>query len=132
MQEPVPERTSDRPLADRHFLSGDFDVETEIVDGSSLLRLHGELDLASADRLSDDLEAVFDAQPAAVVLDLANLTFVDSTGIQVFLQAGRRAASSGCTFMLEAPCDRVLKILQLIGVEELATGGAGSPSSVRP
>lgn len=88
--------------------------EDEVV-----LKLQGELDMASAPGLGRALATALDAAPAMLTLDLAGLTFLDSTGLRVLITASRRASGQGCTFVIRSPNRSVLRTLQLTGVEKL-------------
>ncbi len=62
----------------------DFDLDVVRDDhGNSRLTLRGELDLATVPRLEQALAEAGDD----VVLDLRGLTFMDSTGVRVLLEA---------------------------------------------
>jgi len=66
----------------------DFDLTvTRDPQGGSQLTLRGELDLATAGRLEQALASA----SAPVVLDLRGLTFMDSTGVRVLLEAAEDA-----------------------------------------
>ena len=96
-----------------------FHVEIAAGDGATLLRLSGELDMATAPRLREALSSVLDARPSSIAVDVADLTFVDSTGVGVFLSASRRAATIECPFVVRFPRRAVLRVLRLTGVERL-------------
>ena len=61
-------------------------VHESDVDGVRLLEVFGELDLATAPRLEHALAEAGDD----VLLDLRGLTFMDSTGVRVLLEAAER------------------------------------------
>jgi anti-sigma B factor antagonist len=66
----------------------DFDLTTAPdARGGQRVTLRGELDLATAGRL----EAAIEQAGSPVMLDLSGLTFMDSTGVRVLLQAAERA-----------------------------------------
>ena len=96
-----------------------FHAYPDTTDGTVLIRLEGELDMASAPRLGRILHEALDGGAATVALDLTGLTFLDSTGIRVLFSAHRRAAAQGCAFILRSPTRSVLKVLRLTGVERL-------------
>jgi len=75
--------------------------------------------MATAPALARALDTALDARPTAITVDLTDLSFVDSTGIRVLINACRRAGSEGCSFTLRAPCRSVLKALRLTGVDRL-------------
>jgi len=54
------------------------------ADSAGILWLTGEFDIAAIDEFQATVDAVLDAQ-REVVLDLSELTFLDSTGIRAFL-----------------------------------------------
>ena len=85
----------------------------------AVVRLHGELDMATAPLLDDTLTSVLGDGAVEVVVDLASLTFLDSTGISVLLGAGQRAGEVGTGFRVRAPNRPVRKALHLTGVEEI-------------
>ncbi len=62
------------------------------ADGCAI-RLAGELDAAAAPALDHELNRALDGG-AAVVLDLARLTFIDSTGVKCLVRAARAAQGS--------------------------------------
>jgi anti-sigma B factor antagonist len=65
----------------------DFDLTvTQDADGARRVALRGELDLGTAARL----EQALDAADGPVLLDLRELTFMDSTGVRVLLEAAER------------------------------------------
>ena len=96
-----------------------FYVEVNEVEGSVVLRLEGELDTATARELRAALATAMATDATAVVLDLSGLSFIDSTGIAVFLAACHQAESHGRSFTLRHPGRMVLKVLHLTGVDRL-------------
>jgi anti-anti-sigma factor len=57
-----------------------------------VVRASGELDIASAKRLEEELLGAIDSYPSAVVLDLGGVSFADSTGLRTLFLAAKRAA----------------------------------------
>ena len=87
--------------------------------GSVVVRLTGELDLATAPDLAEALTVAADAGVGGLVVDLTDLRFIDSNGIHVLLAAGHRARIDGFPMTLRNPTRQVLKVLQLTGVDQL-------------
>ena len=84
----------------------------------AVLALDGELDPASA---ADAVKRMLllDLRPGGhLVLDLSGLTFMDSTGIRLILQAGERARMHGAGLVVVRPPDRVMRVLELVGLDE--------------
>jgi len=64
------------------------------------LSVCGELDLASAPALARELQGAERPQLGRIVLDLAALDFIDSSGVRLLLQAKERADSNGHLLVL--------------------------------
>lgn len=95
---------------------GHFDVATSSDGGAQVFLLSGELDIATADRLTAELEAVETAADARRVIDLSGLTFMDSTGLRVLIAANRSAAEGGYELVIvtgESPARRVLELTRM-------------------
>jgi anti-sigma B factor antagonist len=83
-----------------------------------VLGLSGELDAATATAAHKRLIGVELHAGDELVLDLSRLTFMDSTGIRLILQAREHALQHGAGFALARGPDAVMRVLQLIGLEE--------------
>ena len=80
----------------------------------------GELDLATAPELEDKvLDAVRQAS-RTVVLDLRELTFMDSTGVRTIVAAHQTAEESGCQLrVVRPPRDTpVSRVIEISGIDE--------------
>ena len=94
-------------------------TEFEILrlDGDSGLKVVGELDIATAPQLRAALQgAVFADTP---VLDLSELTFLDSCGVHALLDFARAQNGNGPVVILD-PSDAVTRLLELIGIDQHA------------
>lgn len=86
-----------------------------------VVRLGGELDLASAPVLERELEnGQIDAAPM-LVFDLDGLEFLDSTGLQVLLATHRRATERGQQFAITRGSPQVQRLLDITRVAERLT-----------
>jgi anti-sigma B factor antagonist len=79
------------------------------------LSLTGELDMASADALRSCLESI-DEDFREVVLDLSELTFMDSSGLAVIIDAQRRCNETTQQLALHNPGRAVAKLLEITGM----------------
>ena len=92
---------------------------TELERGSSVvLRLAGELDMATADELRLSLEDAI-AAGSPVVVDMAGVEFIDASGLRPILQAAAKLNGSGPLTLVNAP--HVSRLLQLTGLTGLST-----------
>jgi anti-anti-sigma factor len=106
------------PDQDRRFRSGLFSLES-LPDGETrTLRLHGELDLATAPTLEQALAEALEAGGAQLILDLSDLNFIDSTGIAILIGAISRDGDRPEIFFIPSKAPAVARVLKLTGVEE--------------
>jgi anti-sigma B factor antagonist len=87
--------------------------------GAPCLRVAGELDVATADRLLDDAQRFLTGAAGRLVLDLRGVVFLDSVGIRALLLLRRSALGRGVTLDVvahEEPVGRLLRITSLDGV----------------
>jgi anti-sigma B factor antagonist len=74
----------------------DVEVETERRDGGLRVALSGDLDVASAGSVEQRLvELEGPDAPSDLVLDLRGLSFIDSTGLSLLINADSRARKAG-------------------------------------
>ncbi|MFI5040609.1 MAG: STAS domain-containing protein [Acidimicrobiales bacterium] len=94
-------------------------VEVGAEGDETVIGLAGELDLATAPELWAAIDEAIAAGRTHLVLDLRDLSFVDSTGLGVFVRAGKdlRAADGGLA--LRSPGERVAKLLEITRLEEV-------------
>jgi anti-sigma B factor antagonist len=86
--------------------------------GDDVVRVSGELDIRTCERLERTAgELVDHGRP--VVLDLAELTFCDSTGLAVLVRLHKRAEAAGSQLVLRSPVPRVQNLLTLTGLTRL-------------
>lgn len=93
---------------------------TAQTDGPvTVLRLAGELDLATAGHLREHLHRalVQGASLRHLVVDVAGLEFLDVAGLNALLEAGPHLASTGATLSLRRPRPMVRRMLTLLGLE---------------
>jgi anti-sigma B factor antagonist len=82
-----------------------------------VLSVHGELDLASAPLLQSEIESV-ETEQGALVLDLEDLDFVDSTGLRVILAAHERSQERGHEFAVTRGSRQIQRLLDITRVGE--------------
>ena len=91
------------------------------VDGDALVaRLIGEVDLSNAEQLGTEVAAATPPGAAGVVLDLSQVTYLDSFGVHVMFGLRQRLAERGQVLGLVVPSDSpLLATLRIAHVSEL-------------
>lgn len=78
----------------------------------------GELDMATCPLVEAEVDGLLERRFRHVVIDLRQLTFIDSSGAHLLLNAGRRAQASGSRLSLMLAPGAVSRVLELCGVLE--------------
>ena len=105
-------------MCDHHIVAG-LDVEIQAHAGQAILVLHGELDMGTESQLHDVAVAQLAVQGVAKLgLDLAGITFLDSTGVTALLDLRKRANDRGIDMQILAVSRRAARILALVGLAE--------------
>src|SRR5438094_6119989 len=86
--------------------------------GAGGFRLEGELDLSTAPRLGDRLRDVV-AAGGPILVDLSALEFMDSTGIQVLIEAARAIEARGWCLYVHVDGGMVASVLELVGLDSI-------------
>ena len=80
------------------------------------LFVHGEIDLATADRFEERVsEGVMDAPGSSVLIDLSGVTFMDSAGMRALIRV--LELRSGKSLILR-PSRRVFRLLELVALTD--------------
>jgi anti-sigma B factor antagonist len=87
----------------------------EPSDGVVTVFVRGEIDLATAPGLERDLRAADRDGVREMVVDLGSVTFMDSTGIYLLLDARERAARRGCRIRLRDVPAQTRRLLEMAG-----------------
>ncbi len=90
----------------------------------------GELSLAEAPILERHLADVLAKAPSTIIVDLAGVEFIDSTGLSVLVRAQQQASEHGVEFGVQNPRAQAHRLLSLTGLEERLTIAA--PQAPRP
>ena len=90
-------------------------MELLSIEQGRTIRLAGELDMSNESELDDVLQSAVD-QGGAILVDLSELTFMDSTGISAFLRAAVSLRGRGC-LILHGEQDRVRRVMDIVRVD---------------
>jgi anti-sigma B factor antagonist len=83
------------------------------------IALHGEVDVLNVDQVRLALDEAITARPRQIVVDLAELSFIDSTGLGALIFGFQRCRDDGIAFRLARPTRGVRQILVVSGFLEV-------------
>jgi anti-sigma B factor antagonist len=96
-----------------------LDVAAQAHEGRATLALHGELDLGTDTQLRDAATNVLRGDDIrSLDLDLAELTFLDSTGVSALLDLRKQASERGIAVQIVAISRRAARVLTIVGLAE--------------
>jgi len=95
-----------------------FALERQLSPASTRVLVRGELDLETGPRLEEELRRAESDSPAVLVLDLRDVSFFDSTGLQLVLDADVRAREEGRRFVVLPGDGEPMRILELAEVAD--------------
>lgn len=98
-----------------------FSAQTD--DGSSILRVAGEIDVATSPQFREALHGLIDDGAESVVVDLSGTTFMDSSGLGVLVGALKRLRSDRQADVLELRGLQppVYRVFEITGLAEIFT-----------
>jgi anti-sigma B factor antagonist len=100
----------------------EFSVKTATLGGDAfVVTLAGELDLHTAPELEQALEGVVGLGGTAVAVDLAEVTFIDSTTLEVLLRYHERFRGLGGALVIVTDDRRVLRTFEITGLDRVFT-----------
>jgi anti-sigma B factor antagonist len=96
----------------------------------------GEIDFATLDTLTSELVKAANSDVETVVVDLQQVTYIDSSGLGVLVGAHKRLKAQGRALVLRVADAEMIKLLKLTGLDQLFAlempyGEGGSPAPAR-
>ena len=90
---------------------------TQTEDGRARVTVEGEIDVSCADELRDALDAALATGNTGIEVDLAQVPYIDSTGIGVLVGAAHRALDAGSRLVVVGAQRNVSRIFGLLGID---------------
>jgi anti-sigma B factor antagonist len=105
------------PATEQHAVhAGLLSLLTSRAGETHMIQLRGELDLANAKTLEAALEQALADGDGHVIVDMTELTFIDSTGIALLVTAINRDGDGSRLRFVNSQAPAVTKVLELTGV----------------
>jgi anti-anti-sigma factor len=85
-----------------------------------IVQVKGEVDVATSARLADTIARAMERAAEGkveLVIDLARLSFIDVSGLNVLVLAARRARAGGGTLVLRSPSRHVRRLLDVLRLD---------------
>jgi anti-anti-sigma factor len=105
-------------LLSDHFIPPRFECLVEPDRDHVLVRPQGELDMATVPEVDSNVEELVNSGFTNVVLDLAGLTFMDSTGLRLLVKWTQTARGDGMSFRLLPGSPAIDRVLDISGLRD--------------
>jgi anti-sigma B factor antagonist len=104
------------------------DLSVDIVDegGTTVAHIRGEVDMATCERLRDSIEPYLGPRQT-VILDLSDITFMDSSMLHLLVQARGRLTEDGGSLVLRNPSDAARRLLEISEMSDLLEAAGREP-----
>ena len=97
--------------------TGDLEVTRETLQGADVVRVDGELDMATCAKFEDALGT---PEPGSrLVVDLTECTFLDSSAVRVLVASVRAAEGANREVALVASDPGILRVLEIAAVDTM-------------
>ena len=106
-----------------------FQMSVHESDDGVVMVVEGELDMSTAPSLRDALVDVSEGLEGNLILDVRLLTFIDSSGLTLFVAEHKKLRSLGHDLVIFAPTPRTRRLLEIAGLDEVLTV---QPAHVEP
>ena len=102
----------------RDIRAGVLTISSETVGSTRRISLRGELDLANVAALETELEQALADGDGRVVIDMTELTFIDSTGLALLVGAMGRDGDNPRLEFVPSAAPGVTRVMQVTGLDE--------------
>lgn len=96
-----------------------FEVTEHDREGTPVLSVRGEVDVSTAPELRERLLALAEQGKTLAVVDLSEVSFVDSTALGVLVSGVKRLRSAGGDLRLVVTEPRITKVFEITGLTDV-------------
>lgn len=90
-------------------------------DPTQLIQVVGRMDAKNAQKLMGECRAVLNAGHRHLILELSQVQYINSAGLRLLVQLYNLARARGGTLEVANPSERVLRVMQLVGLDSILT-----------
>lgn len=93
-------------------------VSREPVDGGRAIRLRavGEIDMATVPSFDEALSAALDEEPESLMIDLSEVTFMDSSGLNALVRARNAMDDTNVEMVISGMSEQVRRLFEVSGL----------------
>jgi anti-anti-sigma factor len=103
----------------QHSSVQQFQILVERDEAAAMLRLTGEMDISCEDAFAATVRACIDAGATDVLVDLSQLTFIDSSGLRMLIQLWDKSRNNGLDLSMLQGTGQVRRTMEIAGLDHL-------------
>lgn len=111
-----------------HRLKVEIEDSDTSLPSTKKVKVAGELDMATAPQLSAALDRLADDGLQVLLVDAAEVDFLDSSGVRALVIAANRLEGVGGSLRLERMSPAVQRVLEITGLAERYSGDGRQPA----
>jgi anti-sigma B factor antagonist len=96
----------------------DLSIDLTSEGPARVVRLGGELDLASAPQLTDALSRLDGSSTGRLVIDLSDCEFIDSAGLAAILHGAQELSEAGGSVRIACPEGNLRDLLRMTAIDQ--------------
>jgi anti-sigma B factor antagonist len=109
-----------------------FEVSDSVRPGVAVLDVRAEVDLATSPELHERLTELIATRPELLVVNLTDVTFMDSTGLGVLVTAVKGSRAAGGDLRLVVTHPQITKLLEVAGLDSVFSVWTEISEATRP
>lgn len=94
----------------------DLSIEMRMVETSPVLDLLGEVDSYNSPKLREKMIALIDEGHKDLVINMAGVDYIDSTGLGTLVGGLKRASERGGAIRIICPNEQIYKVFNITGL----------------
>ncbi|MDP1793054.1 MAG: STAS domain-containing protein, partial [Acidimicrobiales bacterium] len=102
-------------------IENQLSITTSAGTDSTVVVVSGEVDAATSDTLRAAIFDVIEGGQTNVVVDMSEVSFIDSSGLRVLIGGYKAADTAGGKLSVGSPSDAVVRLLEITGQFERFT-----------
>lgn len=97
----------------------DVSVTSREAGGRTVIEVRGEIDVYTAPLLREEISTLVDADHTTIVVDLTQVSFMDSTGLGVLVGALKKVRTLGGDLSLVINEEKILKVFRITALTQV-------------
>src|SRR5258708_40064947 len=92
-----------------------MEIKEEKIAGKTVVHLKGSLDINASEALESRLQSLIDSGEKTFIVDFAELSYISSSGLRVFMSAGNKLLAGKGSIVMCAMNDQIRKVFVITG-----------------